>query len=138
MNRTTDVDCEMRTTLPANMAAVEMFFIEFRRRIESILDRSNLFTAELLVREALTNAVMHGCHADPSKQVRCLLRLRVKCRRLLIAVADEGDGFDWRNALRKSAGDCQCSGRGVEIFRLYADRVRYSSRGNLVTIIKRF
>ena len=60
-----------------------------------LLDRVNCFAAELLLREALTNAVVHGCHAESGKQVRCSMRL--KGRRLLIVVDDDGDGFDWRS-----------------------------------------
>jgi serine/threonine-protein kinase RsbW len=130
------VDCEMRTAIPASLEAVEEFFLEFRQRSHAVLDRVNCFAAELLVREALTNAVIHGCHADPARRVRCFLR--VKARRLLIAVEDDGDGFNWRAAWNYSAAFPDCSGRGIAILRQYASRVRYSARGNLVTIIKRF
>ena len=136
MTHSASVDCEMRTSLPATLPAVEEFFVEFRRRSQALLDRVNCFAAELLVREALTNAVVHGCHLDPGKQVRCFLRL--KGRRLLIAIEDDGDGFDWRAPWRKSAALSDCSGRGMDILRKYASRVRYSARGNLVTIVKRF
>ena len=98
-------------SLPATLEAVEEFFVEFRRRSQALLDRVNCFAAELLVREALTNAVVHGCHSDPGKQVRC--RLRLKGRRLLIAVEDDGEGFDWRAAPARPAGASDCSGRGI-------------------------
>jgi anti-sigma regulatory factor (Ser/Thr protein kinase) len=127
--------CELRAVLPATLEAVEEFFIEFRRRARGLLDRVDCFAAELLVREALTNAVVHGCHADAARQIRCSLRLR--SRRLLIVVADDGDGFDWRTAWRKTAVFPDCSGRGIEILRKYASRVRFSERGNVVTMLKR-
>lgn len=130
------VDCELRTAMPATLQAIEEFFVEFRRRSHALLDRVNCFAAELLVREALTNAVVHGCHADPAKQVRCCLRL--KRGRLLIAVADDGDGFDWRAAWSHLATLSDCSGRGIAILRKYANRVRFNDRGNAVTIVKRF
>jgi len=136
MTRSPRVDCEMRMVLPATLQAAEEFFMDFRRRSQALLDRANSFAAELLVREALTNAVVHGCHTDPSKQVRC--SLRVKGRRLLIAVEDDGDGFDWRAAWSQPAGLFDSSGRGIEILRRYANRVRYNERGNAVTIFKRF
>jgi len=136
MNHSMRVDCEMRSSLPASLQAIEKFFVEFRRRSREMMDRANRFDAELLVREALTNAVVHGCHTDPGKQVRCLLRL--KRRRLLIAVEDDGDGFDWRSAWDKTAELPECSGRGIEILRKYANRVRYNSKGNAVTIVKCF
>lgn len=136
MTHPAPVDCEMHRALPATLQAAEEFFVDFRRYSQALLSRSNCFAAELLVREALTNAVVHGCHADPRKQVRCSLRL--KGRRLLIAVEDDGDGFDWRAARDKLADLSDCSGRGIEIFRKYANRVRYNDKGNAVTIIKRF
>jgi len=130
------IDCELRTALPATLEAIEEFFVEFRRRSRLMLDRVNCFAAELLLREALTNAVVHGCNTDPGKQVRCFLRLRG--RTLLIAIADEGNGFDWRAKREKTAEEEDCSGRGMEILNTYADWVRFNKSGNLVTIIKRF
>jgi len=136
MNQLASADCEMRRALPATLQAAEEFFMDFRRRSQVLLGCVNSFAAELLVREALTNAVVHGCRADPNKQIRCSLRL--KRRRLLIAVEDDGDGFDWRAAWSHAAELTDCSGRGIEILRKYANRVRYNGRGNAVAIVKRF
>ena len=63
--------------------------------------------------------------------------LRLKGRRLLIAVEDDGDGFDWRAAWGNSADLSDCSGRGIEILRKYANHVRYNDKGNVVAMIKR-
>jgi anti-sigma regulatory factor (Ser/Thr protein kinase) len=126
----------MRCVVPATLQAVEELVADFRRRTQALLNRVNGFAAELLLREALTNAVAHGSHADPSKQVHCFLRL--KRGRLLIAVEDYGCGFDWRAAWSTPAASSDCSGRGMEILRKYATRVRYNDRGNAVTIVKRF
>lgn len=130
------VDCEIRRNMPATLQAIEEFVVEFRERCQARLDRKSFFGAELLLREALTNAVRHGSHEDPAKQVRCCLR--IKGGRLLIAVEDYGCGFDWRAAWNNHAASPDCSGRGVEILRKYASRVRYNNRGNAVTIVKRF
>ena len=128
--------CNLRIELPATLPAMEEFSMEFRRWSQVLLGRSNCFAAELLMREALTNAVVHGCHTDPDRRVRCCVRLRE--HRLVIAVAHDGEGFDWRVALGNSAHFEDCSGRGIEILRTYANRVRYNERGNVVTMIKRF
>jgi serine/threonine-protein kinase RsbW len=127
--------CEMRTTLPATLDALEAFFMEFRRKARDVLSDADGFAAELLAREALTNAVVHGCHTDPRKHVLCVLRLRG--RRLTIAVHDEGEGFDWRAAWDRHGGIFASSGRGIEILRRFAIRVRYNEKGNAVTIVKR-
>ena len=130
------IDCELRTTLPATLEAIEEFMAEFRKRSDAMLDHVNCFAAELLVREALTNAVIHGCRTNPGKHVRCYLRLRG--RNLLIAIKDEGDGFDWRALRNYAAPDSACSGRGIEILRQYASRLRFNEKGNLVAMVKRF
>jgi len=135
MSRTSFILCELRVALPATLQAVEEFSVEFQRRSRALLDKANCFAAELLVREALTNAVLHGSHGDPGKQVRCSLRLKGRC--LLIAVEDQGAGFDWRAAWNRKAEFPDDSGRGIEILRKYADRVRFNQRGNVVAMIKR-
>ncbi|MEI9974031.1 MAG: ATP-binding protein [Ignavibacteriota bacterium] len=77
---------------------------------------------------------MHGCKADAAKQVRCSLRLRAG--HLLIAVSDDGEGFDWRAARSKRAAIPDSSGRGLEILYRYAKQVRFNQKGNVVTMIK--
>lgn len=134
VKRRNGVDCEMRASLPATLYAIEEFMAEFGRRSRTLLVRQNCFAAELLVREALTNAVVHGCLENPDKQVRCFLRLRAG--RLLIAVADDGEGFDWRKARRTQACIPDSSGRGMEILHRYANHVHFNNRGNVVTMIK--
>jgi anti-sigma regulatory factor (Ser/Thr protein kinase) len=140
--------CELWQTLAAVPSAVEEFCIEFRRHAEKHLDRPHRFAAELLVREALNNAVVHGCRSDPGNRFRCALRLGVG--RLTIAVIDDGDGFDWRAVLRRrndnvataataaTAATTAASGRGLGILFRYATRVRFNEKGNAVTVVKRF
>jgi anti-sigma regulatory factor (Ser/Thr protein kinase) len=136
MNCRAPVDWEMRRTLPASLPAAEEFLNDFLRQVKTLLNRVNCFDAELLVREALTNAVVHGCLTDPEKQVRCALRLNGG--RLLFMVEDDGEGFNWRAAWARQAALSDCSGRGIAILRKYASHVRYNARGNAVTIVKRF
>jgi len=130
------LECELRRDVPANLRAIEEFIETFRERTTPMLDRADAFTAELLLREALTNAVVHGCHTEHGKQVRC--SVRVKGRRMLAVIADDGDGFDWRAGRCISSTFASCSGRGIEILRRYASRVRYNDRGNVAAILKRF
>lgn len=125
---------QLRRTLPATLSALEEFCVDFRKLIACVGERSHRFVAELLLREALTNAVVHGCRSDPSRRIVCVVRLRP--RRLTIAVEDDGDGFDWRAALRRQAASCSCSGRGFEILRTYANRFRFNRSGNATTIIR--
>jgi len=135
MNPSDKIYCELRITLPASFDAVEDFFVQFRKRSQVMLNHPDCFAAELLVREALTNAVVHGCNTDPCMHVQCILRL--KRRRLLIAIKDDGEGFDWRAAVAHSAALYDTSGRGLDILHKYGNHVRYNEQGNEVTIVKR-
>jgi len=120
--------------MPATLQAVEEFIAEFCRQLQAHLGQSQSFDAQLLAREALINAVVHGCGSDAGGQVRCRVRLKGGC--LTILVADSGKGFDWRAARAREAGLAEASGRGIEILRKYATRVRYNDKGNAVTISK--
>src|ERR1019366_9570477 len=122
------------TVAPPAVEQVERAALEFRQRFGSLGARTT-FAGELLLREAMLNAVLHGSRGDPAKTVRCVVRAR--SGNLLILVRDEGDGFDWRTALGRVAGASEQSGRGLEIFRTYASRVRFSLRGNQVALVIR-
>jgi serine/threonine-protein kinase RsbW len=123
----------MSRAMPATLGAAEEFLADFLRE-SPVLDRANRFAVELLMREVLTNAVVHGCRTDPDKQIRCCLR--IKSGRLLIAVEDDGEGFDWRAARAHPVDFADCAGRGTGLLRIYANRVRYNAVGNAVTLVR--
>ena len=131
-----EVRYEMRATLAPTLEAIEEFVAEFRGCVGGRAGSGYRFSAELLLREALTNAVVHGCCGDSSKRVRCVLRLRNGL--LTIAVRDPGAGFDWRAKRAPGEPGLSASGRGLEILKHYALRVRFNRKGNLVTMIQRF
>ena len=90
------------------------------------------FAVSLLLRESLNNAVLHGNRNDPALYVDCELRLGR--RWLSISVADSGAGFPWAR-FRKHCACCEdTSGRGLEIYRLYADKVAFNRKGNRVLL----
>jgi anti-sigma regulatory factor (Ser/Thr protein kinase) len=134
-NRATPPVCELRAELPATLMAIEEFMVRFHAWRVNI--RENLaFPGELLLREALTNAAMHGSGGEPAMSILCIVR--VKPGRLVIAVRDDGGGFPWREVWGRIAAASAPRGRGMEIFRHYASSVRFSARGNGVTLIRRF
>ncbi|MBS1825945.1 MAG: ATP-binding protein [Acidobacteria bacterium] len=123
----------MEVTLPAIPDRLEPLFVRFRHWCRSIASPADSFAAELLLREALTNAVVHGCKCDPALEVSC--RVRINSRRILIGVSDAGGGFDWR-APRHRDESAGC-GRGIDILHLYGSRVRFNNKGNAAFILKR-
>lgn len=128
--------------LPSTMEAVEGAARDFRRLfgvlsrdVAGHADPDPVFSGELLLREALLNAVLHGNGSEAQQNVYCAAR--VKRGNLLIVVIDQGQGFDWQAAMARDAAAHECTGRGLRIFRMYATRVRFSARGNRVALLKR-
>lgn len=124
---------ELRLQVPATLDAIQEHCESFRKWAAE-LALPQVFAAELLLREALNNAVLHGCRCNPSKSVSCVLRFRRG--RLTIAVRDDGFGFDWQTAMEQGPDLDACSGRGMLIYEHYADRIRFGRQGNSVVMVK--
>ena len=127
---------DLRIVIPASVQSIEEFFRSFRRQHGCICRDGENFTAELLLREALVNAVVHGSNSDADKQVMC--RVRRRGSNLIIVVRDEGEGFDWQTVSRRGTPTTAVSGRGLTIFRKYANGFRYNAKGNSLAIWKKF
>ena len=83
---------------------------------------------EMAVREALANAIKHGCGGDASKQVRC----RVACdeaQGMLIVVSDPGRGFDPAKVPSPLKGEQLYSdhGRGLFLINQLMDQVWFAA-----------
>jgi anti-sigma regulatory factor (Ser/Thr protein kinase) len=127
---------ELRVDLAPTLEAIESFCIQFQHWRGFACAELDAFSSELLLREALTNSVIHGGADDARGRVLCVLR--VKRGRLIIAIRDGGKGFDWRAAWNRRAESEDTRGRGIEILRHYASAVRFNPAGNSVTLIQRF
>ncbi len=79
----------------------------------------------LSVRESVTNAIHHGNRLDESKRVG--VRFRIDRHRLLIAVSDQGIGFDQTSVPDPlDPGNLMnTSGRGVFYVHTFMDEVTY-------------
>jgi len=105
-------------------------------RIREMLRTNGLFRlcfpVELLARECLANAVIHGNGNDDDKSILVLFSVGREWVRL--QVSDEGPGFAWRKACQKALDTTESSGRGVQLYWLYAERVRFNRSGNRITL----
>ncbi len=90
------------------------------------------FAVDLLLHEALTNAVVHGCAMDPKLSVDGWLQLTRS--EVVIEVNDPGRGFPWEDAQSDIPEEPVESGRGMAIYRLYATSYQFNSKGNRVTL----
>ena len=93
------------------------------------------FDLTLGLREALSNAVRHGSHMDPEKEVFCSIEADVA--QIRIRVADRGAGFDWRRMEKKRALPAATDGRGMSILEHYFDAYRFNESGNEVELVKK-
>ena len=95
------------------------------------------FGIDMAVREAITNAIVHGNKEDDTKQVE--LSLSCGQRAVEIQVKDEGEGFDPGSVPDPTSPEniLKTSGRGNFLIRTFMDDVRFNERGNEITMIKR-
>lgn len=105
---------------------------------ETGCSRGKEFEIEVALREALVNAVVHGCRKDPGKSVQ----LSVWCdssRGMLLVVRDPGPGFDVDSLPNPVMGDNIFSqgGRGIYLINRLMDEVRIMGRGTEIHMLKR-
>ena len=122
-----------RAAIPSDLAQVEGVCRAARDLLEANGLADHVFAVDLLLREFLNNAILHGNRLDASKLVQ--VEVRVGRRVIVLSVADEGPGFDWRSRRCHKSGATDTSGRGLEIGRLYADRIRFNRAGNRVILV---
>lgn len=105
------------------------------RRLPSGNPALNAFGLTLAVREALTNAVVHGCLADPNKFVTCAVKLADG--ELRVEICDEGEGFNWRGFGEGFPEPDMPGTRGIAIMRHYFDELIYNEKGNKILLTKK-
>ena len=88
------------------------------------------FQIEMALREALANAVLHGCNADPSKRIECSVTSD-EDRGILIVVRDPGKGFDAAKVPCPTNEQNIFSdhGRGIFLINALMDEVQYELNG---------
>lgn len=130
---------ELQAWMPSEIGAISpmaeqlMALIETWRCVEG-----DEFAVELALREALSNAVIHGNRKDPNK----LIEICCRCERgkgVWLVVKDQGKGFD-PNTVRDPLGPegLQAEhGRGIHLMKVMMDEVSYSRGGTEVHIRKR-
>ena len=119
-------------TIPSRMPDVDSLCLKIRDLLCSNELGEVCFGVELLARECLSNAVIHGNKSIADKSVK--LSLSVGRQWIRLQVDDEGEGFDWRKARRKRSDPTETSGRGIELCALFAARVRFSRQGQQINL----
>ncbi len=97
----------------------------------------NEFAVETSVREALANAITHGCAGDPNKRVRCCVACD-EAHGMLIIVRDPGEGFDPKSLQDPTSGQNLYSehGRGIYLINQLMDDVQFHHGGTEIHMRK--
>jgi serine/threonine-protein kinase RsbW len=85
----------------------------------------NCFDLNVVIRELLSNAVIHGNHSDPGKKVS--LKLLTDVESLVIIVKDEGQGFNPVQTVKRIDALVQ-NGMGLTIIKSLGYRLRYCKK----------
>ena len=119
-------------SISSDLAEVDAVCKDARKLLECQNQTRHAFAVDLLLREFLNNAILHGHRSDIRKQVRVAVRVGRKW--IILRIVDEGPGFDWRTMKRAPADEAATSGRGLAIGAQYAQRMQFNRAGNQITL----
>ena len=134
-------DCfplKMDMTIPACVSAISPLV----QAVMAVV-RQRAATKELQIetalREALANAIKHGCSADPEKFVQCSVVFE-EDRSVLIVVRDPGPGFKPRQLPDPTEGEhlYENHGRGIYLINHLMDEVHFKRGGSEIQMRTRF
>lgn len=133
------LDRRLSAVIAADADAISLF----TDQVMLLLQERNLvgekgFEIEMALREALANAVLHGCKSDPQKRVECT----VACEDgggVLIIVRDPGKGFDPLSVQSPLVAENILAdhGRGIFLMNMLMDEVRWERGGTEIHLRKR-
>jgi serine/threonine-protein kinase RsbW len=121
-------------TVAATPAAIAAIADRVRRLLtERQWSQDGVDAVELALREALANAIRHGCRGDVTQLVRCSLSCD-ESDDVLLVVRDPGVGFD-PDAVPDpcdAANALNPGGRGILLMRALMDDVQFGDGGREV------
>jgi anti-sigma regulatory factor (Ser/Thr protein kinase) len=123
--------CKLDVTIPANPNAISGVVdgvMQIAREMRCA--QGNEFQIELALREALANAIIHGCNNDPSKKVECCVAC-TESSDVVILVRDPGEGFIPSAVPNPLAAENIHSthGRGIYLINQLMDEVSFERNG---------
>ena len=123
--------CKLDVTIPANpngISGVVDGVMQIAREMKCA--EGNEYQIELALREALANAIVHGCDNDPNKRVECCVAC-TESSDVMIIVRDPGQGFDPKTVPDPLAAENLNSthGRGIYLINQLMDEVSFERNG---------
>jgi serine/threonine-protein kinase RsbW len=129
---------QFEVTLPADVAAISPV-VDWVMRLVDELEYGDAkeFGIEMALREALANAILHGCKADPTKKVECSVSAD-RQEGIVIVVRDPGVGFDPKS-IASPTQDSNLGadhGRGIFLIHALMDEVTHEQNGTVIRMRK--
>jgi len=123
--------CKLDVTIPANPSAISGVVdgvMQIAREMKCA--EGNEYEVELALREALANAIVHGCNNDPNKKVECCVAC-TESSDVVIVVRDPGQGFVQNAVPNPLAAENLHSthGRGIYLINQLMDEVSFERNG---------
>jgi anti-sigma regulatory factor (Ser/Thr protein kinase) len=123
--------CKLDVTIPANRHAISGVVNGAMQIVrETKCAQGNEQQVELALREALANAIIHGCNNDPSKKVECCVAC-TESSDVVIVVRDPGEGFVASAVPNPLAVENlhNTHGRGIYLINQLMDEVSFARNG---------
>jgi serine/threonine-protein kinase RsbW len=130
---------EVDAWMPSEVKAISPLVDRLMRLIEgSHCITGEEHDVELALREALSNAVIHGNRLDAHKLVHVRCRCKVG-KGISLLVSDQGQGFDVQTVPDSVAVENLEAehGRGIQLMKLVMDEVSFQHGGTEVHLCKR-
>ena len=123
--------CKLDVTIPANPNAISGVVdgvMQIAREMKCAEGKE--YEVELALREALANAIVHGCNNDPTKHVECCVACTEQSD-VVIVVRDPGAGFTPAAVPNPLAAENLSSthGRGIYLINQLMDEVSFERNG---------
>lgn len=128
-SRETGVVLKMEAIIPARVSAISPLVDAVMKAVRQHTTSKEM-EIETALREALANAIKHGCACDPSKSVQCSVSIE-NDRSVRIVVRDPGRGFKAKSLPNPTQGDglYRSHGRGIYLINSLMDEVHFERDG---------
>lgn len=124
-------------TIPSQLEAIPGVVTSVVEKLGQLaLDKETISQVQLALQEAVVNAVKHGNKMDPGLVVRIEIELEPK--QLIIQVADQGQGYDYKNIPSPIEPQNleKLKGRGIFLIKHLMDKVEFLNQGSTIKMIK--
>jgi serine/threonine-protein kinase RsbW len=130
---------ELQQSMASRTVAISPFIDQLMRFINIFRVADDSYAdVEIALREAITNAVIHGNKNDESKCVDVVCRCGIDGE-VFVTVRDQGVGFDFESVPDPTTSDNLLSthGRGIYLMHALMDKVHFEDGGAVVQLRKR-